>query len=259
MSLTPQQLERYARNIMLREIGGPGQQKLLNAHVALVGLGALGGPAALYLAAAGVGTLTLIDDDSVSLSNLQRQVLFTTSDVGAPKTETGERRLVAINPDLKVETRAVRLSAENAEGLLAGANIVLDGSDSFATRFAVNAACHALGLPLVSGAVGRWSAQVSCFKSGHTKGKPKADRLPCYRCLVSDMPEAEETCAMVGVIGPLTGIIGARMALEAVKEITGAGQSMAGRLWLFDGLSGDSRTVTLKADPKCVVCGGAPA
>lgn len=258
MSLTPKQLERYARHIMLREVGGPGQQKLLNAHVALVGLGALGGPAALYLAAAGVGKLTLIDDDSVSLSNLQRQVLFTTGDVGAPKTETGERRLVAINPDLKVETRAVRLAPENAEGLLAGADIVLDGSDSFATRFAVNAACHALGLPLVSGAVGRWSAQVSCFKSGETKGMPIADRPPCYRCLVSDLPETEETCAMVGVIGPLTGMIGARMALEAVKEITGAGQSMAGRLWLFDGLSGDSRTVTLKADPACSVCGGAP-
>lgn len=255
MSLTPQQLERYARHIMLREIGGPGQQRLLNAHVALVGLGALGGPAALYLAAAGVGTLRLIDDDSVSLSNLQRQVLFAASDVGQPKTETGERRLAAINPDLKIETRATRLSPENADGLLAGADIVIDGSDSFTTRFAVNAACHTLGLPLVSGAVGRWSAQVSCFKSGTTKGQPLANRLPCYRCLVSDMPESEETCAMVGVVGPLTGIIGARLALEAVKEITGAGQSMAGRLWLFDGLSGDSRTVTLKADPKCVVCG----
>ncbi len=255
MSLTPQQLERYARHIMLREIGGPGQQRLLNARVALVGLGALGGPAALYLAAAGVGTLRLIDDDSVSLSNLQRQVLFTTSDVGRPKTEAGGERLAGINPDLKIETRAVRLSPENAENLLAGADIVIDGSDSFATRFAVNAACHELGLPLVSGAVGRWNAQVSCFKSGQTKGQPLAARLPCYRCLVSDMPETEETCAMVGVVGPLTGIIGARLALETVKEITGAGQSMAGRLWLFDGLSGDSRTVTLKADPKCAVCG----
>ena len=195
------------------------------------------------------------DSDSVSLSNLQRQVLFATGDVGQPKTETGERRLTAINPDLKVETRAIRLSPDNARELLAGADIVIDGSDSFTTRFAVNAACHALALPLVSGAVGRWSAQVSCFKSGLTKGQPLASRLPCYRCLVSEMPESEETCAMVGVVGPLTGIVGARLALEAVKEITGAGQSMAGRLWLFDGLSGDSRTVTLKADPKCVVCG----
>ena len=256
MSLTPEQLERYARHIMLREIGGPGQQKLLKAHVALVGLGALGGPAALYLAASGVGKLTLIDDDSVSLSNLQRQILFDTSEVGQPKTGAGADRLAAINPGLAIEIHATRLSPDNAAELLAGADIVVDGSDSFATRFAVNQACHVLGATLVSGAVGRWSAQVSVFKSGQTKGKALAQRLPCYRCLVSEMPETEETCAMVGVIGPLTGIIGARLALETVKEITGAGQSMAGRLWLFDGLSGDSRTVTLCADPACVVCGG---
>lgn len=255
MSLTPQQLERYARHIMLREIGGPGQQKLLKAHVVLVGLGALGGPAALYLAAAGVGTLTLIDDDSVSLSNLQRQVLFATGDVGAAKIEAGRRELSAVNPDIRVETKQARLDAGNAAELLHGANIVLDGSDTFATRFDVNAACHALGITLVSGAVGRWSAQVSVFKSGLTKGHTSQDRLPCYRCLVSEMPETEETCAAVGVVGPLTGIVGARMALEAVKEITGAGVSMAGRLWLFDGLSGDSRNVALRADPACVVCG----
>jgi len=256
MSLTPEQLERYARHIMLREIGGPGQQKLLKAHVALVGLGALGGPTALYLAAAGVGKLTLIDDDSVSLSNLQRQILFDTDDVGQSKTAVGGRKLTAINPGLAVELRATRLSPKNAAELLARADLVVDGSDSFTTRFAVNQACHEGGTPLVSGAVGRWSAQVSVFKSGLTKGKPLAERLPCYRCLVSEMPETEETCAMVGVIGPLTGIVGARMALETVKEITGAGQSMAGRLWLFDGLSGDARTVTLRADPACGVCGG---
>ena len=255
MSLTPQQLERYARHIMLREIGGPGQQKLLKAQVALVGLGALGGPAAMYLAAAGVGALTLIDDDSVSLSNLQRQVLFATKDVGAAKTEAGKRELIAMNPDIRIETKQARLDAGNAAALLRGANIVIDGSDSFTTRFDVNAACHALGLTLVSGAVGRWSAQVSVFKSGLTKDHAVKDRLPCYRCLVSEMPETEETCAAVGVVGPLTGMVGARMALEAVKEITGAGTSMAGKLWLFDGLSGDSRNVLLHADPACVVCG----
>ena len=255
MSLTPQQLERYARHIMLREIGGPGQQKLLKAHVALVGLGALGGPAAMYLAAAGVGALTLIDDDSVSLSNLQRQVLFVTHDVGAAKTEVGAHVLTTMNPDIRIETKQTRLTADNAAELLRGADIVVDGSDSFTTRFDVNAACHHAGRPLVSGAVGRWSAQVSVFKSGLTKGKPLATRLPCYRCLVADMPETEETCAMVGVIGPLTGIVGARMALEAAKEITGAGESLAGKLWLFDGLSGDSRNVSLRADPACVVCG----
>lgn len=257
MSLTPEQLERYARHIMLRELGGPGQQKLLNAHVALVGLGALGGPAAMYLAAAGVGRLTLIDDDAVSLSNLQRQILFGTSEVGTAKTDAGAARLTFINPDVSLVQKPRRLNSANARELLAGAKIVLDGSDSFATRFDVNAACYDLGLPLVSGAVGRWSAQVSVFKAGLTKGKPQKDRLPCYRCLVAEIPETEETCAAVGVIGPLTGMIGARLALETVKEITGAGTSLAGRLWLFDGLTGDSRAVALHADPACPVCGGA--
>ncbi len=255
MSLTPEQLERYARHIMLREVGGPGQQKLLNAHVALVGVGALGGPAALYLAAAGIGRLTLIDDDDVSLSNLQRQVLFGTSDVGASKTDVGASRLTFINPDVEVKQKRMRLTAGNARDLLSGAQLVVDGCDSFTTRFDTNAACYDLGLPLVSGAVGRWSAQVSVFRAGLTKGLPAERRLPCYRCLVAEMPETEETCAAVGVIGPLTGMVGARLALEAIKEIAGAGDTLAGRLWLFDGLTGDSRTVTLSADPACVVCG----
>lgn len=257
MSLTPEQVERYARHIMLREIGGPGQQKLADAHVALVGLGALGGPAALFLAAAGVETLSLIDDDAVSLSNLQRQVLFSTDDIGAAKTAAGAVRLRGLNPHVRVIARSVRLTEANAGELLAGAGVVVDGSDSFATRFAVNAACHALGLPLVSGAVGRWSAQVSVFRSGQTRDRPPAERLPCYRCLVPEAPAGEETCAMVGVMGPLTGMVGARMALETVKEITGAGRTMAGRLWIFDGLSGDERTVKLNADPACRVCSDA--
>lgn len=255
MSLTPSQLERYARHIMLREVGGPGQQRLLLSHVVMIGAGALGGPAAMYLAAAGVGSLTIIDDDTVSLSNLQRQVLFATADVGRAKTEAARERLGALNPDVALRGEQLRLDAANADALIASADLVVDGSDSFATRFDVNAACHRAGVPLVSGAVGRWSAQVSVFRSGLTRGKPAGERLPCYRCLVSDMPETEETCAMVGVVGPLTGMIGARMALEAVKEITEAAQSMAGKVWLFDGLSGDSRTVKLAADPACVVCG----
>jgi molybdopterin/thiamine biosynthesis adenylyltransferase len=258
MSLTPSQLERYARHIMLREVGGPGQQRLRDSSVAMIGAGALGGPAAMYLAAAGVGALTIIDDDTVSLSNLQRQVLFATPDVGRAKTEVARERLEALNPDVVIRGEHVRLNVNNAEALIAGADIVIDGSDSFATRFDVNTACHRAGVPLVSGAVGRWSAQVSVFRSGLTKGKPPKERLPCYRCLVAEMPETEETCAMVGVIGPLTGMIGARMALEAVKEITGAAPSMAGKVWLFDGLSGESRTVKLAADPACVVCGDGP-
>jgi molybdopterin/thiamine biosynthesis adenylyltransferase len=255
MSLTPQQLERYARHIMLRELGGVGQQKLLKAHVALVGLGALGGPAALYLAAAGVGKLSVIDDDTVSLSNLQRQVLFSTGELGEPKTAAGAARLISINPDTQIIEKRARLSAANARELLTGADIVVDGSDSFTSRFDVNDACYDLGLPLVSGAVGRWSAQVSVFKAGLTKGKPAHDRLPCYRCLVAEMPETEETCAAVGVAGPLTGMIGARLALETVKEIANAGASLAGKLWLFDGLTGESRLVGLPADPQCAVCG----
>lgn len=256
MSLTPQEVERYARHIMLREVGGPGQAELQAAHVVIVGAGALGGPAAMYLAGAGAGAIRVIDDDVVSLSNLQRQVLFATPDVGRPKVEVAMERLSAINPHVKVSAARERVTAANAWRLIAGADIVLDGTDNFATRFIVNETCHRIGAPLVSGAVGRWSAQVSVFKSGTTKGKPVGERLPCYRCLVSEMPEMEETCAAVGVVGPLTGMVGARMALEAVKEITGAGDTLAGRLWLFDGLSGDSRTVKLKADPGCEVCGG---
>lgn len=256
MSLTPEQLERYARHIMLREIGGPGQRKLLDSKVVVVGAGALGGPVATYLAAAGVGSLKIIDDDVVSLSNLQRQVQFATGDVGRAKGEVLVERLGALNPGVRVASVTRRLVAGNAEELIGEADVVVDGTDSFATRFDVNAACHALGVPLVSGAVGRWSAQVSVFRSGLTRGKPAGERLPCYRCFVPDMPETEETCAMVGVMGPLTGLAGSRMALEAVKEITGAGQSMAGRVWLFDGLTGDSRTVKLTADPACPVCGG---
>lgn len=256
MSLTPAQLERYARHIMLREVGGPGQQKLRRAHVAIVGAGALGGPAAAYLAAAGIGRLTLIDDDVVSLSNLQRQVLFNTTDVGRPKTEVARERLNALNPDVEVNAIAQRFTPETAAGMIAGADIAIDGSDNFATRFAVNDACHQHGVTLVSGAIGRWSAQVSVFKSGVTKTAPPDQRLPCYRCFVPEAPEQEETCAAVGVIGPLTGFVGARLALETVKEITGAGTSLAGRLWLFDGLSGDSRAIGLPRDPACPTCGG---
>lgn len=256
MSLTAEQLERYARHIMLRELGGVGQQRLLKAHVAIVGLGALGGPAALQLAAAGVGHLTLIDDDVVGLSNLQRQTHFAMTDIGAAKVDAAAARLAALNPDTSLATRRERLTDASARDLLNGADLVIDGVDSFAARFAINSACHDLGVPMVSGAVGRWSAQVATFKSGLTKDRAPAERLPCYRCLVAELPEAEETCAAVGVAGPLTAMIGSRLALEAVKEIAGAGTSLAGSLWLFDGLSGAARLVTLLADPACATCGG---
>ena len=245
--LTPEERERYGRHILLKEIGGPGQHALKAATVAIVGIGGLGAPAALYLAAAGVGRLRLIDDDVVSLSNLQRQVLYDTESIGALKVERAAAALKALNPHVEVEAVAARLPAPSTEEapLLAGADIVLDGTDGFATRFAVSAACRALGRTLVSGAVGRWEGQVVTFKPGG----------PCYRCLVPEAPPHAETCAQVGVVGALTGVIGSMMALEAIKELAGAGDSLAGRLLLYDGLRGESRTVTLARDPGCPVCG----
>jgi molybdopterin/thiamine biosynthesis adenylyltransferase len=255
MPLSPDQLQRYARHIVLREIGGPGQQRLRAATVAIVGAGGLGAPAALYLAAAGVGTLRLIDHDAVSLSNLQRQVLFRTSDVGRAKVDAAADALADLNPDVVADLALKRLNTENAETLLTGAHIVLDGTDDFATRFAVNAAAHAIGLPLVSGAVGRWTGQLSVFKSGLTKDRPLADRLPCYRCLVPEIPPDAEVCERAGVVGALTGVIGAMMALEAIKEIACAGESLAGRLLIYDALGTHVRTAKLAPDPECAVCG----
>lgn len=255
MVFSDDERERYARHILLKEIGGAGQQRLKRASVAIVGLGGLGAPAALYLAAAGVGSLRLIDDDAVSLSNLQRQILYRANEIGRAKTERAETALAALNPHVALEGVPVRLQPENAADLLAGVDLVLDGSDQFATRFCVNAACHHLGVALISGAVGRWEGQVATFKSGPTRGLREAERLPCYRCLVPEAPPDPETCAEVGVVGALTGVIGALMALEAIKEITGAGEGLAGRLLVFDGLGGRARTVALARDPGCPTCG----
>jgi molybdopterin/thiamine biosynthesis adenylyltransferase len=252
-----QERERYARHILLKEIGGPGQQRLKTGTIALVGAGGLGAPAALYLAAAGVGTLRLIDHDAVSLSNLQRQVIYRSADVGAPKVERARAVLAEVNAHVDVEAMAQRLTEANAGYLLQGATLVLDGTDDFATRFAVNAACHELSIPLISGAVGRWDGQVATFKSGPTKTLPPDERLPCYRCLVPAIPPDAETCAQVGIVGALTGVIGSMMALEAIKEIASAGESLAGRVFIYDGLRAEGRTVTLKRDPACPVCGGA--
>lgn len=247
MSLSAEERERYARHILLKEIGGPGQRRLKGATVALVGVGGLGAPAALYLAAAGVGRLRLIDDDAVSLSNLQRQVIFRGADVDAPKVERAREVLNELNTHVDVEAERQRLTEANAAYLLSGADVVLDGSDDFATRFAVNAACHALGVTLISGAVGRWDGQVAVFAPGG----------PCYRCFVPEAPPDAETCARTGVVGALTGVIGSMMALEAIKHIAQAGETLAGRILIFDGLRGEARTVALAQDPKCPVCRGA--
>ncbi len=241
---TDEEVERYARHLVLREVGGPGQQALKAARVLIVGAGGLGSPAALYLAAAGVGTLGLADADIVSLSNLQRQVLYAAEDVGRPKIDSAVERLAALNPHVRIETHPVMLDAANASALIADHDLVLDGVDNFAARFALSDACVAAGKPLVSGAIGRWTGQVAVFAG-----------QPCYRCLVAETPPDAETCAMVGVVGALAGVVGSMMALEAIKLITGAGEALTGRLWLYDGLAGESRTVRIGADPDCPSCG----
>jgi len=244
VTFSDDEIERYARHLMLAEVGGPGQQRLKAARVALVGLGGIGAPAGLYLAAAGVGTLRLIDDDAVSLSNLQRQILFQTADVDRAKVEVGEERLTALNPHVRIEARSQRLNARNAATLLADCDVVIDGTDDFETRFIVNAACVRAGLPLVSGALGRWSGQVGVF-SGR----------PCYQCLVPEIPPDAETCARVGVVGALAGVIGAMAAMEAIKLVTGAGQALLGRLVIYDGLTAITRVSSIRPDPGCLACG----
>jgi len=223
---------------VLKEIGGAGQQALLAAKVAIVGAGGLGGPAGLYLAAAGVGHITVIDDDVVEASNLQRQVQFVTTDIGMEKATVMADTLDDLNPDVQTH--------RNAKKLLQGYDIILDGVDDFETRFAINDAALALGIPLVSGALGRFEGQVSAFRSDK--------KSPCYRCFVPQIPPDAETCSQVGVVGALAGVIGSMMALEVIKLITGAGEPLYGKVWLFDGLKGQARTVALPQDPNCPAC-----
>jgi len=241
------QVERYARHLVLKEIGGPGQQALLAAKICIVGAGGLGGPAGLYLAAAGVGEITLIDDDIVEASNLQRQVQFVHIDVGMEKSTVMADTLTELNPDIKVNAVKTRLTRENAEELIKDHNIVLDGTDSFETRFDINSACRTLNIPLVSGALGRFDGQVAAFENNNSG--------PCYRCLVPNVPPNAETCSEVGVVGALAGVIGSMMALETIKLITKAGDPLTGKVWVFDGLKAESRTINLPCDPKCPECG----
>jgi len=245
VSFSDDEIERYARHLVLSEVGGPGQQRLKAARVGLIGLGGVGAPAALYLAAAGVGTLRLIDDDAVALSNLQRQIVFDSADIGRSKVVAGAETLAALNPHVGVEPRPERLTAANVAALLEGCDVVIDGTDDFETRFCVNAACLHARIPLVSGALGRWSGQVGVFSGG-----------PCYRCMVPDSPPDADTCARVGVIGALAGVVGAMAALEAIKLIAKAGEPLSGRLLLYDGLAGTARTVRVAPDPACPDCGG---
>jgi len=244
--MTPDALKRYARHLVLKEIGGPGQQALISSKVVIVGAGGLGGPVGLYLAAAGVGHITIIDDDVVDPSNLQRQVQFVHTDIGMEKAIVMADTLDDLNPDVVAKGKTVRLTEDNATSLLSDHDIIIDGTDSFETRYVINSACLALNIPLVSGALGRFDGQVAIFPSDRSG--------PCYRCLVPEIPPNAETCSEVGVVGALAGVVGSLMALETIKLITGAGEPLTGKLWIYDGLKAQSRTVKLQKDPACKAC-----
>lgn len=247
------QLLRYSRHILLPEIGVEGQEAILAARVLVVGAGGLGSPAAMYLAAAGVGTLVLCDGDTVDLTNLQRQILHSAEGVGRLKVESGRDTLLRLNPMSNIEMIARRLEGAELEEQIGAADVVLDCSDNFATRHAINRACVRLRKPLVSGAAIRFDGQVSVFDLR------QADS-PCYHCLFPEGQEVEEIrCAVMGVFAPLTGIIGATQAAEALKLLVGCGTTLDGRLLLLDGLAMEWRSVSLGRDPACAVCGGREA
>jgi adenylyltransferase/sulfurtransferase len=246
--MTDEQLLRYSRHILLPEIGVEGQQKLLSASALVIGAGGLGSPAALYLAAAGVGTLTLVDGDQVDLTNLQRQILHTTESLGKSKVESGREALARINPEVQVVPIQQRLQDEALDALVASSSVVLDCSDNFATRHSVNRACVRHRKPLVSGAAVRFDGQVSVFDLRDETG-------PCYHCLFPENAELEEVrCAVMGVFAPLTGIIGTVQAAEALKLLAGVGETLNGRLMILDALAMQWRTIKLAKDPACPVC-----
>jgi adenylyltransferase/sulfurtransferase len=246
--MNDEQLLRYSRHILLPEIGVEGQEKFLASSALVIGAGGLGSPVALYLAAAGLGTITLADGDAVDLTNLQRQILHTTESIGKPKAASGREALAKINPEVKVVPLQRRLEGEELDRLVAGASVVLDCSDNFATRHAVNRACVRHRRPLVSGAAVRFDGQVSVFDL-------RDDSAPCYQCLFPENAELEEVrCAVMGVFAPLTGIIGAVQAAEALKLLAGAGETLKGRLLILDALAMQWRTVKLARDPSCAVC-----
>ena len=253
MSFTEEEVERYARHIVLHEIGGAGQQRLAAARVLVVGAGGLGAASIQYLAAAGVGTLGLVDDDTVSLSNLQRQVIHTTEAIGEPKVVSAARAVGHLNPNVTVRRHQIRLNDENAGVIFEDYDLVLDGTDNFETRFLVNRHAVDCGVPLVSAALGRWEGQLSVF---HPAGGG-----PCYECVFPEAPEAGlvAPCAEAGVLGALAGVMGAMQAAEAVKWIAGAGETLIGRLLVYDALAAEMRTIRLARREGCPVCAGLAA
>jgi len=253
MEFTESQVQRYARHILLKEVGGTGQEKLLNAKVLMIGAGGLGSPVALYLAAAGIGTIGIIDDDAVDLSNLQRQILHDTQSVGQPKVESAKNTIARINPDVNVVTHHKRVTANNALELFADYDIIADGSDNFETRFLVNDASYFAKKTLVSAAILRFDGQIATFKA-HEAGDH-----PCYRCLYREPPPPGQipTCSEAGVLGALCGVMGSLQATEILKEILGIGESLSGSLLICDGLNATFRKVGLKRDPECPLCSNA--
>lgn len=248
---TDEQIRRYGRQIILPEIGGKGQRKLLDSKVLLVGAGGLGAPNALYLAASGIGTIGLIDSDHVELSNLHRQVIHTTADIDRPKVESAADTMRAINPDVNVITYEERITSANARDIIGGYDLVVDGCDNFATRYLANDACIMLGIPNVYGSVFQFEGQASLFHPGHG---------PCYRCLFPDPPPPglAPSCQEAGVLGILPGIVGLIQANEAVKCLLGIGSTLAGRLLLFNALDMTFRTMNVRRNPDCPVCGDNP-
>ncbi|HEX7851700.1 MAG TPA: molybdopterin-synthase adenylyltransferase MoeB [Sphingomonas sp.] len=247
-SLSDADLSRFARHIVLKEIGGAGQLTLRRAHVVVIGAGGIGSPALQYLAAAGIGRITIVDDDAVDLSNLQRQTVFGMPDIGTAKTDAAAAALARLDPDVAIERRRMRIDADNVGAILAGADVVLDGTDNFATRLAVADAALALHVPLVSAAVSQFEGQLGVYRGW------EADK-PCYRCFVGHDPEREGvSCADVGVLGAMAGVMGSLAALEVIRAIVPFGDDTAGTLLLADGLSLRFRTIRLPKDPGCTGC-----
>ncbi|MSO73287.1 MAG: molybdopterin-synthase adenylyltransferase MoeB [Rhodospirillaceae bacterium] len=254
MDFTEAQMHRYARHILLREVGGVGQEKLLKAKVLVIGAGGLGSPLILYLAAAGVGTIGVVDDDIVDLSNLQRQIAHSTERIGVEKTTSAKRAVAAINPDVSVIEHRMRLTVDNAAALIDGYDVIADGSDNFPTRFLVNDACFFAKKTLVSAAVLRFDGQLATFKPHDLNVKGGG---PCYRCIYPEPPPPGQipSCDEAGVLGAVAGVLGTLQATEVLKEVLGIGESMAGRLLIYDALSAVMRQVKVKPDPACPLCG----
>lgn len=245
--MNDEQLLRYSRQLMLPQLDWEGQQRLLQGHALIIGMGGLGSPVAMYLAAAGVGRLTLVDDDEVDLSNLQRQILHRTEDIGRAKVTSARDSLLRLNPEIEIETVHARLEGDELLTRVRQADVVIDGSDNFATRFTLNEACVRAGRPLVSGAAIRFEGQLTVFD-------PRQADSPCYRCLYRDEGELGQTCSENGVLAPVVGVIGSLQATEAIKLLAGIGRTLVGRLLIWDALEMEWRSMRLRRDPECPVC-----